>query len=131
MEPLRHDSPFLQPARPEFIILTAEHAPHSGHPWVGGLGDNDIVLFRAELQHGARVLAPNPRDRVGQYPSIPFCKVTGGTDHWLAVLGDREVLDGVAENGSACDAATQAKNENVLRIRTCGHRNMSHHELGA
>src|ERR1043166_4163301 len=121
MEPLGHDAIFLQATRGQFVILLAEDAAPSRHPWIGGLSDDDVVFLRAQFKDGARVLHPDFGQTVGKNAAVPTIKKFCGLDDWPAVFRDGQMLDRVAEDRAGGDAAAPAEDEHVLALRPRQH----------
>src|SRR5215207_6748952 len=104
MKPLRNESAGLQPARDQFVKLPAKDAPIAGGPGVGGLGDNDVVSFRTQLEDRAGIFLDNAGERVGQYAAIPGIKQSRSTDDGATAFGDGQGLNRVRDHGTSADS---------------------------
>src|SRR5439155_4266740 len=70
MKPLGHDAAVLQLAGAHFVKFLAEDAADADGPRIGWLGDDHVVLLRAELQHGTRVFVTEMHARIGEHVTI-------------------------------------------------------------
>src|ERR1700682_748998 len=76
--PLDEDAAYGETLADSRIIFIGEKSGDAGDPWVGGLGDNEIVLIPRGEQEITSVIEDDVHTRVAKHAAIECFKIRSG-----------------------------------------------------